>query len=323
MNTIHSISKSGAPGSVTDTGYTVVGSSRDTDIRKPMSILLLHRGGRIDREGLFRELSERHDGEIISIEAAEGSYDVERLAQRHGKVRFILPSRAMNIGAQINIGVRECSSDYVYVIWNDMRPIELSERALTRATAEDVLCSAPYIRNERSQVIPTVMTPAFEKSGTLRVLPQTPNSESVQSLYPYDYVGLYQTRRYLDVFGYDARIQRPYWQKLEFGLRCWMWNEKIRLSSALRVAYTGTPPSDDTTPDEDYLRFYWKTLGVRMTSNGAALSSRRLIGGLLITPGAAPALIRSFRELRREFRRYGSRYKRSSLKLISEWEADA
>ncbi|TVR89027.1 MAG: hypothetical protein EA428_10935, partial [Spirochaetaceae bacterium] len=69
---------------MTDTNYTVVGSLRDTDVRNPVSILLLHRGGRIDREGLFRELSERHDGQIISIEAAEGSYDVERLAQRHG-----------------------------------------------------------------------------------------------------------------------------------------------------------------------------------------------------------------------------------------------
>ncbi len=288
-----------------------------------MSILVLHRGGRIDREGLFRDLSERHDGEIISLEAAEGSYDVERLAQRHGNVRFVLPARAMNIGAQINIGVRECSSDYVYVIWNDMRLPDLSERVLSRAMSEEVLCNAPYIRNDRSQVIPTVMTPAFERKGTLRVVPQTPHSETVLSLYPYDYVGLYHTQRYLDVFGYDARISRPYWQKLEFGLRCWMWNERIQLSSALRVAYSGTPPSEDTTPEQDYLRFYWKTLGVRISPNGANLSARRLIGGILRAPSSAPALIRSFRELRRELRRYGPRYKKSALKLIAEWEAEA
>ncbi|MCA1754327.1 MAG: hypothetical protein LC641_06450 [Spirochaeta sp.] len=288
----------------------------------PLSILVLHRGGRIDREGLFRDLSERHDGEIISIEAAEGSYDVERLAQRYGNVKFILPARSMNIGAQINVGMSECSSEYLYVIWNDMRLHEISERMLSRVMSEDVLCNAPYIRNDRSLVIPTVMTPAFERRGNLRVLPQTPHSETVVSLYPYDYVGIYRKQRYLDVFGYDSRINRPYWQKLEFGLRCWMWNEQIHLSSALRIAYSGSPPSEDATPDEDYLRFYWKTLGVRISLSGADLSSRRLIGGIVRTPTGAPTLIRSFRELRRELRRYGPRYKRSALKVISEWEAD-
>jgi len=323
MNTTPSTFEYPGSGTVADTDYTVVGSARNPEGRMPMSILVLHRGGRIDRDGLFRDLAERHDGEIISLEAAEGSYDVERLSQRHGNVRFILPARAMSIGAQINIGVRECSSDFVYVIWNDMRLQDLSERVLSRAVSEDVLCSAPYMRNDRSQVIPTVMTPAFERKGTLRVVPQVPHSETVLTLYPYDYVGLYRTQRFLDVFGFDARISRPYWQKLEFGLRCWMWNEKIRLSSALRVSYSGTLPSEDTTPDQDYLRFYWKTLGVRISSTGADLSSRRLIGGILRTPSSAPALIRSFRELRRELRRYGPRYKRSAMKLISEWEADA
>lgn len=323
MSTTPSTSESAGAGSGADTAYTVVGSARNPERRTQLSVLVLHRGGRIDREGLFRDLSERHDGEIISLEAAEGSYDVERLAQRHGNVRFILPARTMNIGAQINIGVRECSSEYVYVIWNDMRLQELSERLLNRAISEDVLCSAPYIRNDRSQVIPTVMTPAFERKGKLRMLPQVPHSENVSTLYPYDYVGLYHTQRYLDALGYDPYISRPYWQKLEFGLRCWMWNEKIQLSSALRVSYSGTMPSEDATPDADYLRFYWKTLGVHISANGADLSSRRLMGGVLRSPASAPALIRSFRELRRELHRYGSRYKKSAMNLISEWQADA
>lgn len=322
MSTTHSTSEPSGLGLTSGSDYTVVATGRSSTLESPICLLVLHRGGRIDREGLFRELSARHNGEIISLESTEHSYDVERLAQRHAKVRFILPSIAMSIGAQINIGIQESQSPYVYVIWNDMRMAEISERAQARVLSEAVLCTAPYIRNDRSQVIPTLMTPALEARGNLRVLPQAPYSEQAATLFPYDYVGVYSRRRFLDVLGYDSAIAQAYWQKLEFGLRSWMWGESIRLSSALRVSYSASAPTEDTTPNEDYLRFYWKTLGVKLDGTQTDLSMRRLLGGLWRSPASAPSLLKSFRTLRQELGRYPTRYKKSALRLISEWETE-
>ncbi|GAB1455478.1 hypothetical protein MASR2M48_07850 [Spirochaetota bacterium] len=71
-------------------------------------------------------------------------------------------------------------------------------------------------------------------------------------------------------------MSNPYWQKLDFGMRTWLWGEGIRYAQALRLNYESPPPSDDTTPDGDYARFWLKNLAPVYRGDSATLPGSRL-----------------------------------------------
>ncbi|HSV56993.1 MAG TPA: hypothetical protein VLH39_07815 [Magnetospirillaceae bacterium] len=254
--------------------YTVVGGNRVRGCPEglPVSVVLLNRGSRLYRTQLLAEMERVGFGSILSVESGPESPDLEFLSSRFPRVRFLYLFKEISVGERINIGIRESCGPFVFVLWNDQRlsTAGLSSRFFERLAEQDILCTAPFLSVRGGDPVPTQMAPAFEGSG-LRVLTLAPQKDGDKTLFPFDGCGIYSRERFLQTGGYDPVVQDPWWQKMDFGFRAWLWGEEIRMASALRVAYEAGTPTEDTTPGSSYGLFHLKNLAVRVREDGGLL----------------------------------------------------
>ena len=120
--------------------------------------------------------------------------------------------------------------------------------------------------------------------------------------------------------GYDGGIANPYWQKLDFGFRSWLWGEEIRLSQALRVAYEEEPPTEDSTPDEDYKWFWLKNLAPVFRGDSAAIPPSRYWAYLRRRGGRPFAAAREFRAAADWVRTNRYRFRSGASSVVDLWE---
>lgn len=84
--------------------YTVVTGQRESRIPKqspPLTILLLNRVGKFNREEFLAENQDLGFAEILCVEGTESSYDIDSRARKFPAVRFLLLKDDVSIGAQI------------------------------------------------------------------------------------------------------------------------------------------------------------------------------------------------------------------------------
>ncbi len=299
--------------------YTVVGGKRGDRAlpsRRTFSIVVLNRGGKFDRESAFARLAAWEPAEILSIEIGTSSYDVEHLAARFSHVRFVLLDRSVSVGEQVNLGISEAIGSLVLVLWNDF---EIAGLPKAVHSTEAPLCSVPLLRGERNQVLPSLIAPAFYHQR-LQVLALPPPNDRVASILPFDYVGLYHREQFQRIGGYDGAIYAPHWQKLEFGFRAHMWDYRIMLEPQLRMSCSQTPPPEDTTPNEDYLRFYLKTLAVRFTGDSGRLPYSKLLMVILRAQAGPLRAWRLFREARRWVERNRYSFRQDARRVTELWD---
>lgn len=305
--------------------YTVVGGAKagHSEQRFRLSLLLLNRSGRVFTPGTLQELKRMGFEDILSIEGPGISYDVESLSRRYPTVRFLLLQKALSLGEIINLGIQEAQGTFVFVMWNDMNLLSggLSSLVMERLFQKQQLCTVPVLQNLRGDVLPTLQAPAFARNY-LKVLSLSPAKEGSLSLFPFDSVGIYQKERFLLTGGYDPRILNPYWQRLDFGFRAHMWGESIRCETALRVKYLGEPPIADTSPDQDYRRFYLKNLAVKFNGESGYISSSRFLGYFLKHGGGFFQARREFLELQRWVELHRFRFQFDATSITDLWEVE-
>ena len=304
--------------------YTVAGGQKGDRVRKSpvlLSLLLLNRGGRPFRQEILKELKTLGFDEIISIEGPQINYDVESLALKFPNIRFLLLHQQVSRGEQINMGIEEAKGRFVFVLWNDIRiaPSSLSRRLLEKIQEEEVLCVVPLIKNQRQETLPTVQAPAFDRKR-LRVLPLQPNSDGMVNLFPFDYLGIYHRGRFLLTGGFDYSIKNPWWQKLDFGFRSFMWGEKILCSTALRVSYLGDVPSEDTTPDSGYKRFFLKNLSIRFTGDSGVLPGSRFLPFAFRSGGGIFSAYKEFKAAQKWVEINTFRFQQDARGITELWE---
>lgn len=310
--------------SISDIPYTIVGGTRvqqtGPDVRG-ISAVVLDRGSRTVRGESLERLVGAGVDEIVSVLGPAPHYDVEQLAARITNARFVLLGSKVSPGDQINIGVHESRFPLVLVLWSDEDPGKLTDRIMQRIREQDALCTVPTIRSDRGVVVPSVTAPAFH--GTLfRTIPTQPGKHRAESLYPFDYVGVYRRDKFISVGGYDRSLSNPYWQRLDFGLRAYLWGERIAVVSELRVDATRSLPSEDTTPDGSYARFHLKNLAVKFGGDSGRIPLPHLIR-FLIRSGLAPGpALRVFRDVRSWVRANRFRFVQDARRVTELWEVD-
>lgn len=254
--------------------YTVVGGRKGAGRPEglPVSVVLLNRGNRLYRAQLLSELEKVGFDSILSIESGAESADAESLSSRFPDVRFLFIQQEISAGERINIGIRESRGPFVFVLWNDQRlsTMALSSRFFERLLEQDSLCAAPFLSAREGNLVPSLMAPAFDKSS-LRILALPAQKDGDKTLFPFDGCGIYSREKFIQSGGFDGTLSDPWWQKMDFGFRAWLWGEEIRMAQALRVAYEEPPPMEDTTPGASYGRFYLKNLAVRVRDDGGMI----------------------------------------------------
>ncbi len=306
--------------------YTVVGggSAEGSGEGRAVSVILLARGSRLYRTDLFRELERLGFDDVVSVEDGAEAVDVEALALRHPRVRFVLLGAPANPGERLNLGMREVKRPYALAMWSDMRfsSAGLSSRFFDRVAALDLLCLAPFLASRSGDLVPTALAPALERQS-LRILPLMPGRDAARSLFPFDYAGIYARKKFLLSGGFDPSIENPHWQLLDFGFRAWLWGEEIRLSQALRLEYLEAAPATDTTPDDGYKRFWLKNLAPMFRGDHALTPPGRLWSYWRRSGGSLFAARAEFREAAEWVRDNRYRFRLDASSLVDLWEDES
>jgi len=273
--------------------YTAVGGN-ERRASTGLSAVILNRGGRYPRYSFFEELEKLGFDNIVSIESPAVRYDLESLSASFPFVRFILPQKCLNRGEEINLAASELSCPLFFVLWNDLKFLRsggaerMAERLLAGAQGEKNiykrLCTTPMIQDARSETMPTLIVPALvpeKKIGkVIRTIPFVPRNEGQLTLYPFDGIGIYDRERFIRLGGFDPYVKNFYWQLMDFGFRSSLWGEEIASTALIKLSYEGLVPEEDSTADEDFIRFFLKNLAPVFKGDYAHIPLRRFPGYL-------------------------------------------
>ncbi len=304
--------------------YTVIGGQKTERSQKyssSISLLLLNRGGKPYRSDNLIELRKAGFDEILSIEGPSALYDVEALSRKFPYVRFLMLSEKISRGEQINIGIEELKSRLVFVIWNDVKvfPSSISTNLIGKIKEHDILCIVPLLQNRRSVTVPTIQCPAFN-GNHLKVISLQPSIDGLDSLFPYDYCGIYNKEKFLNTGGYDYSLMNPYWQKMDFGFRAHMWGERIVCNTALKMKYLSEQSPENTTSDESYKRFFLKNLQVKFTNDSGMLPGARFLKFYFKSGINLFAAIKEFKQVKNWIAINKFRFKRDARSITELWE---
>ncbi len=241
---------------------TVLGGKETLlNVRYPISVLLLSRNPGNYKEQSLNVLINSGFENIITIESTRDNFKLEKYVQNFPQVKFIVPSEKTSVGDLINLGMAECRSEYLLVLWDDLviKNRIFNDLLVSKILATQCACFCPVFANSISQNIPVKMRPHIKK-GSFDIIPSQVVYDNTATLFPYDFVGVYNREKFVSVGGFDSTIKSSYWQNLDFSIRNWLCGEKIISSPIFKFTYEMSEPIYDSTIDGSYFRFYLKNI---------------------------------------------------------------
>ena len=260
------------------------------------------------------------DYEILLINGPEPKAELATLVKKYPQVKFILLHHKCSIGEMVNLGIAEAQAPLVCILHTDMHIPQqaLSSRLLERISQQHVLCTLPVLKNRRLETIPSLQVPVFIKKR-LKPAPFHPLHDGMQSLFPFDYVGIYNKERFRFSGGYDPAIGSTYWQKLDFGLRAALWGEEILVNVALFFQYRAEVPIEETTPNTSYKIFYLKNIALDYRRDQARLGWRKFPHYFFASGTSMLRALQEFKTARQWVRQHRYRFKTDCQKLVAAW----
>ncbi len=304
--------------------YTVVGGSsrKAGKDSKGLSIILLNRGTRPFRSDLFEELCKLGALEVISIESSPCPYDVESLVKRHDRLRFIIFSNESSDGTRIDAAMREAVSDYVFVVRGDVsiNASGISSRVFSKIAEKGRLCTVPVFSDSSGNMLSTVLVPLLMDKGQFETSITLPGKGNTATLAPWDFCGIYNKKLHQNLGGFDPSIKEPWWQKLDYGVRAWLWGEELQVHNALKMEYIGIVSAEDTSPGDGYRRFFLKNLGVQLRGNAVSLPWGTKCRYTRSSGDNSDALRKDWKELKQWVLANRYRFTRDVKALAALWE---
>ncbi|MCX7025464.1 MAG: hypothetical protein NT080_12755 [Spirochaetes bacterium] len=303
--------------------YTIVGGGKGKTGGRgvPVSVVVLGRGGRLHRAELLRELERVGFDSILSVEKAGESVEVEAIATGQPTVRHLLLEEDASEGERVNIGIRESPAPYVFVLRDDMKltTSTLSSRFFERLTEKARLCTTPVVTTRKGEAVPTIIIPAM-REDSIKFLLVPASRDEEKNAAPFDFCGIYNRGKFAMLGGYDWTIRAPHWQKLDFGMRAWLWGEEIRSAQALKLICEREPPAEDITLDAHYSRFYLKNLAVSLKGDQGVLPLSRA-AGFIFKSGLGPfRALSEFAAVRKWVKINRFRFRTDARGLVDLWE---
>jgi hypothetical protein len=304
-----------------DFPYTIVGKRNPDTAGSGPGIILLNRSSRLVRRDYIAEIVDAGFSDILSVESRDNSFSVEALSSEFPTVRFLLLDKPLTTGGKINLAMNLIAADQVLVMWSTMELPTGTTRASESLAAGDNVVLAPALRGERGEALPVVQIPALQRRA-LRILSLPTRGTSAETLFPFDYVGLYQRRRFQQYGLYNEQIERPFWQKLDFGFRLAMWGAKIQVDPTFRMSYRSMPEPEDQTATGGYDLFYARNLAVRIPERGAVVPLIQALPFSLRGRRNLMETIRVFRSASRWVEENRERFLRDARTVIADWSVE-
>ncbi len=289
-------------------------------VKMNVSVVLLNGNGSQLRIPMIENLVKCGFESIISIENNKENYNIIDFSQKFPFVKFIVPLEKVTDGELINIGISESKSDYVLVIRDT---ISLDLEILTGRIAEkleelDIFCIVPRLKSHTIPAFPVSFSPIVEKS-VFNVVSTSSVSDGQPTLYPFDKIGFYNKKKFIQLGGFDYTITTPYWQNLDLAFRAWLWGERICLSTIFTLTYTDELPRDDLSINKSYNRFYMKNLLPRFNEDHGFIPKTSFFVYLLRSNYGIFESISQFSMAREWVSKNKYRFKYDAKYLIENW----
>ncbi|MBQ9494644.1 MAG: hypothetical protein IJR50_03280 [Treponema sp.] len=255
---------------------TVIGGRTRLDEGKiNVAVVLLNSHGSQFRTRTLETLSKCGFAQIISLEPHAENCNLEEIAKKFPSITFIVPLEKVTDGDMINLGMSEARAPYVLVLRDSLH---ITHNMLQMRLAENLMssgnyCIVPRLLDTQKNAVPVQFSPSAQK-GKFCVLSSTVVKDGMHTLYPFDFIGLYDKTKFIQLGGFDYTITSPYYQNLDLALRSWLWGEQTCLSTTFLLSYSDEVPIEDTTADLTYLHFYLKNIAPRFKSDSGGVIPR-------------------------------------------------
>ena len=287
----------------------------------PFSVILLNRGARHYRTQVIQQLLKYRFRSILSVELSGENYELSTLSKTYPSVKFLIPLEEVTIGDMINMGMEELDTKYVLVIWNDAMfsypslPLKLTEKII----ADERLCTVPLLTTHSGQSIPVGFMPVNEQNK-FKVLSSMCYQDDIPTLYPFDYIGIYNREKFMQLGGFDYTIKTSYWQNLDFFFRSWLWGEKTAVATLFKVSYQSETPCEDITTDDYYLRFFLKNLVPQYKMDHAEVPFKKVFSFINKYPKGLLEAVHHFKDARNWVEKNKYRFKTDAKLLMESWD---
>ncbi len=224
-----------------------------------ISVVLLNDSGSHFKNHVFENLLECNFESIVSIVHDPTNSTIDEMSKKFPEIKFVVPLEKTSTGELINIAMSEVKSDYVLVVRDTLNiPSGIILQNLAKSLTESgIYCVVPRLLDKNKNGIALTFSPAASKSNFV-VEADFAMTDGMKTLYPFDFIALYNRKKFISLGGFDWTITSPYWQNMDLALRSWLWGEETRLTSILQFSYIDELPVEDHTPNLDYLRYYLK-----------------------------------------------------------------
>ncbi len=237
------------------------GREKNTKVLMPVSCLVLNRTSNQYRSRVFKNLLACGFESIVSVEFRHTSRNTEQLAAQFPTVKFICVQESVTVGDLINVGMAEIESPYVLLVQEDMciDNFKFNATLANKLMEFGQFCVCPRLMTDDMQGLPVRFMPSmkdfqFDVDSSLGLV------DKAATMYPVDLNGFYDYKKFVQLGGFDYTITSPYWQKTDLFFRAWLWGEKVNLSAAFSLSYSGEVPIENRTTDISYLMFYLKNI---------------------------------------------------------------
>lgn len=317
MNTTHSIFNEH------QINCTILGGRRSEE--KPLlnvAVILLNKGNSHLRQQNLENLIKCGFEKIICVESDSKNYNLEDFVQKFPEVKFIIPQEKAADGDLINAAIAEISSPYTLVLRDSIHitPQVLTSQLSQNLSAQEIFCVAPRLFSQDKSGVPVQFVPGVKKS-VLNIESSLQVGDGVGTLYPFNYLGFYNTKKFKQLGGYDYKIKKSYWQNLDLSFRAWLWGEHIKISTGFSLTYADEIPFEDSTPDISQLRFFLKNMAPIIKNGCAEIPVSKFFSFKLRSSCGLFETIRQFNSARAWVKANEKRFAIDAYKLISDWSA--
>ena len=224
-----------------------------------IAVILLHSSASHLKLNVFENLMGCNFRSIISIEHDSSNYSIEDISKKFPNIKFFIPLEKASDGELINLAMSEIDADYVLVIRDSLYIPSgvVLENLAERLTSSQIYCIVPRLLDKNKNGLYTLFTPGAEKSHFV-IDSSSFVTDGKKTIYPKDYVALYNRKKFIQLGGFDYTIKTPYWQNLDLAVRSWLWGQETKLTTMLQFSYIDEPTIEDQTINQDYLKYYLK-----------------------------------------------------------------
>lgn len=257
--------------------YRIVFSKQDLGYRistlyrqKQFSIGILDYG---TKEDLMRTLDWYLENMNLSIHVLTNEYKMDQydIQSQYPEVTFIVFKNDTITGEYINAMADECYTDYFLIVRSDMEIIAFDGNKILNIMGgkDHPVAISPVMLSSNAEVMPTLRAPFIrgKEVDPQSFLPNVESEKPEPTLYPVLCLGLYDRAFFQRLRGFDTEITGEYYQSIDFGVRAWLFGNKMFVSPSLAVQFPNrVSVIEDRSECGGMNRFYTKALSIKRIS---------------------------------------------------------